>query len=126
MSAKLRILVADRQRSARSALGMLLAAQPDLEFAGSAADMVELLSQIKANEPDLVVLDWDVIGQRIEILLDLLELFDKPPTIVGLSVHTEHEKAAKDAGVAGFARKGEPPRRLLEVIRQVSRKTIDS
>ena len=64
MSAKLRILVADRQRSTRSALGMLLAAQPDLEPAGSAADIVELLSQIKANEPDLVVLDWDVLGRR--------------------------------------------------------------
>jgi DNA-binding NarL/FixJ family response regulator len=80
---------------------------------------VELLSEIKANDPDLVILDWDVLGQRIDKLLDLLELFDKPPMIIGLSVHDENRKAAMDVGVAGFAYKGEPPERLLAVIRDV-------
>ena len=117
---KLRILIADPQRSARSALGMLLAAQPDLELAGEAADLAELLAEIKANDPDLVILDWDVLGQRIELLLDLLELVDAPPKIVGLSVRAENEEAARNAGVAAIAYRGEPPQRLLDVIRAVS------
>ena len=58
-----------------------------------------------------------MLGQTIEILLDLLGLFDRPSAIVGLSVHAEHENA--DASAAGFARKGEPPGRLLNVIREV-------
>jgi DNA-binding NarL/FixJ family response regulator len=115
----MRIIVADQEPSTRSALRMLLTAQPDMDLVGEAADIVELLSEIKANDPDLVILDWDVLGQRIEGLLDLLELFDKPPMIIGLSVHDENRKAAMDIGVAGFAYKGEPPERLLAVIREV-------
>jgi DNA-binding NarL/FixJ family response regulator len=115
----MRIIVADQEPSTRSALRMLLTAQPDMDLVGEAADIVELLSVIKADDPDLVILDWDVLGQRIDKLLDLLELFDKPPMIIGLSVHDENRKAAMDVGVAGFAYKGEPPERLLAVIRDV-------
>jgi hypothetical protein len=86
---------------------------------GEAADLVDLLSQIKGNSPDLVILDWDVFGQRIDILLDLLSLFDSPPTIVGLGVHACSSQAAKSVGVGAFACKGEPPERLLAVMREI-------
>ena len=115
----MRIIVADQESSTRSALRMLLTAQPDMDLVGEASDLLELLTEVKANDPDLVILDWDVLGQRIDKLLDLLELFDKPPLIIGLSVHDENRKAATVAGVAGFAYKGEPPERLLAVIRKV-------
>jgi DNA-binding NarL/FixJ family response regulator len=115
----MRIIVADQEPSTRSALRMLLTAQPDMDLVGEAADLVELLSEVKANDPDLVILDWDVLGQHIDRLLDLLELFDRPPTIIGLSVRAENRKAAMDIGVAGFAYKGDPPERLLAVIREV-------
>ena len=112
---KSRIIVADRQRSARSAVGMMLAAQPDLEMVGEAADLVDLLAEIRAKHPDVVVVDWDVVGPRIEVLMELMELFDEPPAIVGLSVREEHEEVARGAGLAGFTCKGEPPDRLLKV-----------
>jgi DNA-binding NarL/FixJ family response regulator len=115
----MRIIVADQEPSTRSALRMLLAAQTDMDLVGEAADLVELLSEIKANDPDLVILDWDVLGQRIDRLLDLLELFHRPPTIIAIGVHAEDRKAAMDIGVAGFAYKGEPPERLLAAIREV-------
>ena len=117
---KLRILVADRHPSTRSALRMLLRQQPDLDLAGEAADMAEVLGQIKVHNPDIVILHWEIVGQRLEMLLDLLELFEHPPAIVGLSVHEEDESTAKAAGLAGFTYKGAPPARLLEVIDEVS------
>lgn len=117
---KSRIIVADRQRSARSAVGMMLAAQPDLEMVGEAADLVDLLAEIRAKHPDVVVVDWDVVGPRIEVLMELMELFDEPPAIVGLSVREENKKVAQDAGLAGFTCKGEPPDQLLKVIREVT------
>ena len=114
----MRIVIADREPSTRSAIGMLLSAQSDMELVGEAADLVELLSQIKRSSPDLVILDWDVLGQRIDALLDLLGLFDSPPAIVGLSVHAENRQAAMQVGVGAFAYKGEPPERLLAVLRE--------
>lgn len=117
----MRIVIADQEPSTRSAIGMLLRAQPDMDLVGEATDLVDLLSQIKGTEPDLVILDWDVLGQRIDVLLDLLSLFDSPPTIVGLSVHEESRQAAMDAGVGALAYKGEHPDRLLAMIREIGK-----
>ena len=69
-----------------------------------------------------MILEWDVLGQRIEVLLDLLSLFDSPPTIVGLGVHEESRQAAMKIGVGAFAYKGEPPERLLAVIREIRKR----
>ena len=111
----MRIIVASDNKSTRDAIGMLIRVQSDLELVGEVEDIAELLSKIKSTGAPLVVLDWEVLGQRIDMLLDLLELFDDPPAIVALSVH---EQARADAaGVARFAFKGDPPDRLLEAIR---------
>ena len=53
---------------------MLIDAQADLELTGNVADLTDLLALIKSSSPDLVLLDWDVLGNRIETLQTLLEL----------------------------------------------------
>ena len=123
LNSEMRIVIADQEPSTRSALGMLVRAQSDMELVGEAADLVDLLSQIKGNSPDLVILDCDVLGQRIDILLDLLSLFDSPPTIVGLSVHAVSRQAAMQVGVDAFACKAEHPERLLAAIRATRKQT---
>ena len=114
----MRIIVASDNKSTRDAIAMLVRAQPDLELAGEAGDIADLLAQIKATESPLVVLDWDALGQRIDMLMDLLQLFEDPPAIVALSVHDDARAAALSAGIPNFAHKGEPPDRLLSTIRQ--------
>jgi DNA-binding NarL/FixJ family response regulator len=118
---KMRIVVASEDRSTSSAIGMLIDAQPDLELAGDVSDIADLLVKIKAQRPELVVLDWEMLGQRIKTLVDLLELFEKPPAIVALSVHEAAREAALASGVIGFAYKGDPPSRLLDAIRELRR-----
>jgi DNA-binding NarL/FixJ family response regulator len=113
----MRIVIADPHASTRSALEMFLKAQPDVESVVSALDLTEALARIKTTRPHVVVLDWDDLGRRIDMLQDLLQLFDEPPVIVGLSVREERCRAAKDAGVTGIAYKGDPPERLLALIR---------
>ena len=100
---------------------MLIAAQPDFELVGEVADIADLLLTVKSKSPDLVVLDWDVLGKRIDTLQSLLELFDEPPLIVALSVHEKARTAALDSGVASFAFKGDPPSQLLKTIRESQR-----
>ncbi len=114
----MRIAIASEERSTRAAIGMLVAAQPDLELAGEFADIADLLVGIKTKQPDLVVLDWDVLGKRIETLQTLLKLFVEPPLIIALSVHEEARTAALDSGVASFVFKGDPPSQLLKTIRE--------
>jgi len=118
---KMRIVVASEDRSARAAIGLLINSQPDLEFAGDVSDIADLLLNIKSQRPGLIVLDWEMLGKRIETLVDLLELFEEPPPIIALSVHEHLRDAALAAGVVGFAFKGDPPSRLLEAIRAAGR-----
>lgn len=117
----MRIVIASEQRSTRAAIGMLLAAQPDFELAGGVADIADLLLIVKKERPDLVVLDWDALGKRIDTLQALLQLFDEPPLIIALSVHEGARAAALNAGVAAFAFKGDPPSQLLKTIRETQR-----
>ncbi|TWT81403.1 Oxygen regulatory protein NreC [Planctomycetes bacterium CA13] len=117
----MRVVVASQHRPTRSAIAVLIEAQSDLELTGDVADFTDLLANIKSKRPELVVLDWDVLGKRIDTLQALLELFDEPPLIIALSVHEEARSAAFDSGVAGFAFKGDPPSQLLKVIREFQR-----
>ena len=117
----MRIIVASDNKSTRDAIAMLVRAQPDLDLAGEAGDIADLLAQIKATESPLVVFDWDALGQRVDTLMDLLELFDEAPAIVALSVHEDARTDALTAGIPVFAHKGEPPDRLLATIRESKR-----
>jgi DNA-binding NarL/FixJ family response regulator len=114
----MRIIVASDNKSTRDAIAMLVRVQPDLELAGEAGDIAELLAQIKATESPLVVFDWDALGQRIDTLMDLLELFHEPPAIVALSVNEGARADALSAGIPNFAHKREPPDQLLATIRE--------
>ena len=96
---------------------MLVGVQPDLELAGQVDDIADLLAKIKATEAPLVILDWEAFGQRIGTLMDLLQLFDEPPSIIALSVREEARADVHSAGIRNFAHKGEPPDRMLETIR---------
>lgn len=118
----MRVVVASQDRPTRLAIAMLIEAQSDLDLTGDVADLTDLLANIKSTQPELVVLDWDVLGQRFETLQTLLELFDSPPMIVALSVHEASRSAAIDSGVAGFAYKGAAPSELLRTIRECQRK----
>jgi DNA-binding NarL/FixJ family response regulator len=117
----MRIIVASDNKSTRDAIAMLIRVQSDLELAGEADDIADLLAQIKATKSPLVVFDWDALGQRIDTLMDLLQLFEKPPAIVALSVHENARADALSAGIPSFAHKGEPPDRLLATIRESER-----
>lgn len=117
----MRIVIASDQRSTRAAVGMLIAAQADLELSGQVADIADLLLSVKTKRPDLVVVDWDAMGNRIETLQALLDLFVDPPLIIALSVHEEARDVALRFGVAGFAFKGAPPSNLLKTIREIQR-----
>ena len=118
----MRIIVASDNESTRDAIAMLVRAQPDLELAGVAGDIADLLAQIKATESSLVVFDWDALGRRIDTLMDLLQRLEDPPAIVALSVHEDARAAALSAGIPCFAHKGQPPDRLLATIRESKRR----
>lgn len=56
----MRILIADDSPLARSAIGGSLQGQPDFTVVGEAADGYEAVAQVKALQPDLVLMDLNM------------------------------------------------------------------
>src|SRR5580765_713842 len=75
----MRALIIDDERLARNGLRRLLAAHPDVEIVGEAANADEALQAIRVLDPDLIFLDVEMPGRNGFELLQDLE--DVPVTI---------------------------------------------
>ncbi len=112
----MRILLADNQSRVRFALRVLLNRQPGLEVAGEAVDADDLLAQVQASHPDLVLLGWELPGLTSPGSLSALRKDHPDLLIIALSGRPEARQAALDAGANAFVSKGDPPERLLAAI----------
>jgi len=110
-----RVLVADDQPEVRSALRLLLEQQPDMIVVGDVADAQQLLERAGSLRPDLVLLDWELPGNADASLPASLR--NRCGRVIALSGRPEAESAALRAGADGFVSKGDPPERLLSVLR---------
>ena len=109
------LVVEDQPQVVRLVREVLKAVGYQVQVAGYGQQALEMVA---LEQPDLVVLDWEVLGKRIKTLQELLELFEQPPMIIALSVHEQARNTAFGSGVAGFAYKGDPPELLLSTIRE--------
>lgn len=112
----MRILLADSQPKVRFGLRVLLERQPGLKVAGEATNAEELLAQIEADCPDLVLLGWGLPGLAKADLLSALRRVCPNLFVIALSGRPELRRAALDAGADAFVYKCDPPERLLEAI----------
>jgi DNA-binding NarL/FixJ family response regulator len=116
----MRILIADDQPRVRFALRVLLERQPGFEVVGEAVDAEDLLAQVRAACPDLVLLGWELPGLAgVNSLAALRKLCPDLP-VVALSGRLEARRTALAAGADTFASKADPPERLLTAIDDAS------
>ena len=115
------VILADDQFDVRCALRLLLEQEADLELVSEAVNTFELLSQLSTACPDLVLLDWELPGLPVLDLLAGVQRICPDTCIIALSGRPEACEQAAQAGVPGFVSKGDPPERLLAVVRRVLR-----
>jgi DNA-binding NarL/FixJ family response regulator len=111
------IFLADHHPQVRSALRLLLCQEPGLTIAGEAGSTAELLAGCAHTRPALILLDWDLPGLRGQDLIGLLRVQHPETRVVALSGRPESRLAALSSGADAFASKGEPPERLLAIVR---------
>ena len=112
----IRVLIADDQPEVCSAVRLLLAHQPDVVVVGEARDLAQALVLSAQQNPDLVLLDWELPGQEDAGALESLRALDPGVVVIALSGQPQAQRAALSAGVDGFVSKGDPPERLLAAI----------
>ncbi len=120
----LRIVLADDERMVRTALRVILDAEPGLEVVGEAASGAEAVSVVRSLAPDVVLMDVrmpeiDGIRATEQILATMAE----PPKIVVVTTF-ENDAYVYDAlrvGAAGFLLKRSDPDELIGAVRLVAR-----
>ncbi len=90
--------------------------EPGMNVVGEAAEADDLLAQVEATQPDLVLLDWELPDQGGAATLAGLRTAQPGLVVIALSGRPEARQAALDAGADAFVSKGDPPERLLAAV----------
>ncbi|HAK38377.1 MAG: response regulator transcription factor [Nitrospinaceae bacterium] len=118
----IKIIIADDHPLFRRGLKHALEETDDIEVACEADNGDELLSLIKGDEFDMVLLDIAMPGKSgLDLLKQLKSEYPKLPILV-LSVYPEEQYAVRfiKAGASGYLTKESASERLVEAIRKVA------
>ncbi|RCG17410.1 DNA-binding response regulator [Sphaerisporangium album] len=120
----IRVAIADDQAVVRMGLRALIDREPDLEFAGEAADGAEALRLLGGVRPDVLLLDIRMSGMDgIETLRAIAAdpaLNTTRVVVVTTFAIDEYVFAALQAGASGFVLKDGAPEELTHAIRVVA------
>jgi two-component system, NarL family, invasion response regulator UvrY len=119
----IRILIVDDHMVVREGLRGFLADTPDLWITGEASTAREALSQLRAGEWDLVLLDISMPDQNGLITLKQIKRLrpDLPVLIFSMLSEKEHAIRSLEAGASGFVTKDSTPEQIREAIRRAVR-----
>jgi two-component system, NarL family, response regulator NreC len=115
----IRIVLADDHAVVRSALCMLLDAEPDLEVIAEAGDVGETVRYVLGHRPDILILDLNMPGgPSLQAVPEIREA--SPETaIVVLTMQSEpvFAREAMQAGVLGYILKEAADSELVKAVR---------
>lgn len=115
------VLLADDQALIRMGFRMVLDAEADIEVVGEAADGAAAITQAKALNPDVVLMDIRMPGVNgIEATAEITRTLDTKVLILTTFDLDEYAFGGLRAGASGFLLKDTRPAELIEAIRTVA------
>lgn len=113
----MRIMLADGQTQIRSALKLLLE-QQGFEVIGEAEDAENLMMKMSLNQPDVLLLDWNLPKGEMDSSDLIRDLKRRKPSLKIIILSSRHgqNQTAMAAGADGFVSKSHPPEKLLKVL----------
>jgi DNA-binding NarL/FixJ family response regulator len=116
-----RILIVDDHPLMREGLAARIAPQSDMEVCGEAASVDEAIAQVKATNPDLIIVDIALAESHgIDLIKDVKARFPKIKMLV-VSAHDEslYAERALRAGAHGYINKREVQEKVVDAMRSV-------
>lgn len=117
----MRILIADDWPNVQDALRLLLEQQQGIEVVGEVVDAADLLAEVEAGCPDVLLLGWELPGFAAVELLPALRRICPDLYVIALSGRPEKRREALAAGADAFVGKTEAPAHLLTAIGEAQR-----
>jgi DNA-binding NarL/FixJ family response regulator len=117
------VVIADDHPVVRAGLRQIVAAQPDMQVAGEAADGDGVLTVLAASRADVLLLDLTMPGAPFPALLKHVRARHPGVRVLVMSMHPEDQFAGRALreGAAGYLTKERTPQDLVEAIRRVAR-----
>ncbi|MDR7335357.1 LytTR family DNA-binding domain-containing protein [Roseateles asaccharophilus] len=112
----MRIYIVEDSRLARQELRTLLAAIPDADIVGEAAELLPAREAIDQLQPDLLLLDVELPGATG---FDLLDQIEHLPLVVFTTAYDQHALAAFDRNALDYLLKPIEPERLEAALAKV-------
>ena len=111
-----RILLADDNKSSRSALALLLETRLGATIVGEASTMEHLLEQAVIAHPDVILLDWELPGKPEADRIVVIRSVAPGARVVVISARPESASLAVEADA--FINKIEPPEHILAILKE--------
>lgn len=115
----IRIVLADDHAVVRSALRMLLDAEPGLEVVAEAGDVDSAIRYLRGHKPEVLILDLNMPGRAsLEALPDIAEVSPETRVVI-LTMQSEpaFAREAMQAGVLGYILKEAADAELVKAVR---------
>jgi len=118
----IRVAIADDHHAVRLGLQTAIDSEPGLTPAGSASNAAELAPMLYRNQPDILLLDYNLPDGDGLTLCRTIKSDVPAPGVILYSAFADSSMTvpAIVAGADGIVHKGVPPRELFEAIRQVA------
>lgn len=117
----IRLVIVDDHAVLRSGLRLLINGQADMEVVGETGEPSVVVEEVRARQPDVVLMDLAMNGQmHIGLIKDVRKWCPTGHVLV-LTMHTEsgYVRGALAAGAAGYVVKSAADTELLTAIRTV-------
>ncbi|MEV0739007.1 response regulator transcription factor [Streptomyces sp. NPDC050549] len=117
------VLLVDDEPLVRAGLRAVLAAQPDIEVVGEAADGAAVIPLVRQLRPDVVAMDVRMpLLDGIEATRAVLRTVENPPKILVITTfeNDEYVYEALRAGADGFLLKRARPAEIVHAVRLVA------
>ena len=116
----IRIMMVDDHQIVREGLGRMLELEPDMRVVAEASDSEEAIRQVRAVEPDVILMDIQMPGMNgVELTRRLTKELPELKILV-LTMHEEYLPEAIAAGAVGYLRKDLGRWELAQAIRTAS------
>jgi DNA-binding NarL/FixJ family response regulator len=116
------VLIADDHAVVRAGLRQILSSNASIRVNGEAASGTEVMTAIRAQRFDVIVLDMSMPGRSgLELIRQIKD--EQPQSrILVLSMHQEDQYAVRalKAGASGYLNKDSAPELLVEAIKKVA------
>ncbi|HEX9757437.1 MAG TPA: response regulator transcription factor [Nitrospiria bacterium] len=120
---KIRIFLADDQVLLRDGIRAIFDCQPGYEVVGDAGNGVEAIEKIRAENPDVLIIDIRLPGlNSFQVINQIHQEFPNLKLLV-LTIYSQEEYIcqAKKEGASGFLNKNSPSSELIRAVKIISR-----